>query len=575
VTTVEGVLTHYTSNDRQFFERRVIAKSTGDTDQVHQLTERAWAAKGRAEHDLTKTTVIVNGNEVVYKDVVLPVPDNSRVGLAHIVNATSCVAFIEAGQIKPTPTSKDFAGVYSATPIAPSQVSAYVDQLSQTWEKARHVEYDRQMHKTYRGLECSSVFTRFFAGLPVAEYVALHSFVVLKTLGLYEFEGTKPTERPVLISTKEGEVPLFEKGSISQLTPANKGDWGAVAEKMKHEFKVLPKILTGPIDLPVKWLDPKKDSSVKAARAAVMGSLNLRGGEKSYWSKIMNCVGFSVATDYVNRMRLLVAMATGVLEMSNTKVQIAVQTCELDVVNHSLDKYAEDRVYFLVPPEVKVKLSRHALNTRVHCVPVDDTILIAINDIPLPSPAKGGDPEPLFEETMTSFFSTIGHSDMCIWAPVLGQKDLLKWGVDIVSIRPPYDMYAVLTTNPKFVSSVLFPSKKVHLSYRDFCVDVITATSGTFRQIFQPVQVRSKSKELLNILRFPSKAAVVVLNRVDGSFECAAMDDGVFDYDEGSPGSANVQGGGDDDPRLKNNRKGGEATGVDFTPDNIDDSNCT
>jgi hypothetical protein len=557
VDTPEEALKALTVNDRQAFEELTVAKSRGDTDHFDQITERAWVAKGQVVNEPVRIVVTVESQETIYKEDVFPVPEKVRPGIAQLVNATCCMVYVDGGHIKPMPRGDSFEAVFKHTPMKIAKMTSYVEQLSTLWDKAEHVLLDRMKGSTFRGLDCASVMFRFFSGITISQYIALHDYVVTTVLDLYVTKRDFPTEELKTVHNGKDVVPLVPKGSVAQLTEKNVGEWGVMAASVKEAYRHYPKVLTGPVPMDVRWFDAK-DVSTSTVRAAVIGAQNVRGGEKSYWSKMMNCLGFSVVTEHINNMRILVALASGVL-MADKKsvVQIEVKTCEIDVVDHSLQqRFDKERILYIVDKETRVKMARHPLVGRVSSVPDNDAVYVAINNMSVPALKKNQEASTVFAEAMAAYLEVLEHDQVCVWTPILdgcaidaGPKEESRFFA--VTIRPPYDMYAVMTTNPDYVHEKFFPKKKVMENFAVLSADIIRATSDSFAQIFQPVRLRSTSMDLLNILHFPIDTAVVVINKNSGNFECAAYDDGTFEdedaFDEEDIGPPRVPDKGGDE----------------------------
>jgi len=565
VKGVEALLDSYTSNDREMIEILKAQKECGETDLMHQLTERAWTAKGVVTHTPERITVVVNSKETEYKEVVLPTPVKTRPGMGNLVNAMSCMMWVEKGRVVPTEQSAAFCKVFAPTLIRVPKVVGYVENVAEVWDEAEHMRLDRDNKVTYRGNECSSAFMRFLAGISIPDYISLHSRMVTEVLNLYVVRNSFPTDSWRTTEGAKGKEPVATPTSVAQLGPEMEGEWGKMADSMIKRFKYAPKILIGPIKMGVEWYD-HSELSVRIAKSAVSVSTAIRGGDSSYWSRMIACNGFSVASEYINRMRLLVALAAGVLKTSDKDVQIDINSSDLQVVDNSLVKlgYTQNRIKYLVPSGVKVSLARSPMNDRILCVAAEECVFISIGKSTIPSIGKHEVIDTVLRETMTMYRRTITHPHYCIFTPIMDgsvfpnpdddQPDLKKLKArlrsvaksvqtephddlltqlkmpQIVHIRAPHDLRAIMTTDSSFVLKEYFPKARTYARYDEFVKDVIDATHGSLTQIFSPAKLRSTSMTLLNILTFPVNTAAVRICHSTQEWEVVGTDDSRF-YD--------------------------------------------
>jgi len=368
-------------------------------------------------------------------------------------------------------------------------------------------------------------FCVFFSGISECDYAMVHTLLCTTVLDLWVMRGSKPTDDPKTVVGQKGKEAVFSTSSVVKLDGDTPGIWGKVAETMKDKMNIYPKILVGPISTSPIWV-VHKGATTSLAHAAVQGAVNVRGGRKSYWTKILNSSGFSVSTDHVNRMRMLVALATGVLQTEGTKVQVQVNTSDIDVVESSLKKlgYARDRYTYLVAPDIKVRLSQHPLRDKIHNVQVEGSVYVAVNEMAVPPATDNEKVNALFPQAMAAYRETIPHKDFCVWTPVFAHD--IK-GTKVITIRPPHDFYAVLTTKEDYVLTKMFPDKKVMDSWETFCSDVVVATSAGFTQMFAPLKLRSTSMEFLNILHYDIDTTRLRIG-TDKNWECVGVDDARF-----------------------------------------------
>jgi len=525
VETVEELLKKHSANDRDRIMQLHASKERGNTEQVHQIVERAWGAKGDVDQRDSEIVVEVDSEVTTYKDVIYPVTTPSKLGLANLGHVLACIAFVSEGYVEPIRFSETFPEAYKKSVLRVSKIPSYIAEVAKMWVESENTRMERDAKKTFRGLDCVSIFTRFLTGLPIPQYMILHSAMCTELLNLFVTgKNGEPTDEWRKVLSSEGKmVPVNVTTSVKAVFPTAKGEWGSHSEIVTEKYKYTPKLLVGPVKIVTNWIESDAPT-VKSVRAAVIAAINIRGGDKSYWSRSMACTEFSVATPYVNRMRLLTALAVGVLETPDSVVQIAVEACDLDIVLHSLKStYDDKRIKFLVDATTKVKLGSHVHNKNILCVSDPKSVLVAINDLGFPQVAKGVDCEAIFEESMTRFLETIQHEKYCVFSLVMG-KNVFNGRV-VVAIRPPYDMRAVVTTDERFVQAKFFPKVKRYNTFQDFGKAAIIASADSLTHIFSPLRVRSKSIELLNILKFPITTAKVKINKETGNWECAAFDD--------------------------------------------------
>jgi len=546
------------SNDRKMLGYFVTVREAGVTDQIHQVVEKAWAGKAAVEHK--ETTIQVEANMLVtsYKDVIFPVLANSRPGMAPLVNAMCCMAYVQKGTVKEITKSDDFTKVYRKTLVVTTSITNYVSELKKLWDGAKHMRSDVLSKNTYRGLECASAFTRLLSGCSHEDYLVMHTLLVTNVLNIFVMKGDRPTDTLIKVKTADGAVPVCEPTSISVIPINSKGEWGLAAQAIQKSAGILPKVLVGPIKIVPKWLEEEKPTAL-VAKAASVGAVTVRGGEKSYWTKMMKCSALSVTTDNVNRMRLLVAMAAGVLRKDGTKVQISIDSSQFPIIESSLkaQKFAADRIYYLVTADAKVKMMGLDARDRILCVSALECVHVAIADTKMPGTNKEKKVDTVFPATMNTYRKTIQQDSYLVWTPVF--SDTIE-GAHIVMIRPPHDFYAMLTTDPEFVESKYFPNKKVIKTFELFCTEVVAGSSSTFCQMFAPLKLRSTSLELLNILVYDVDTTRIRIGK-NHVWEYVGVDGGTFDdgdeagqeYDDDPPVDGPMDGGTGDKPKEEAN----------------------
>jgi len=543
VTTVAEVLQHHTSNDRTFLFSAITKKEAGETDRMHEIVEKAHAVNGVITQEAEKIVVDVAGKKTEYIEKVIPLPVASRPGLGHFVNVLACMSFVESGQIRSVTMTDTFKKTFDGTLLVIGQIEGFVNEMSKAWTESDHMTIDINAKKTIRGLECMSIYTRFLTGLPIPLYLSLQTRMVTQVFDLFETRRDYPTDSWKM-ADKQKNITVAEKTSVMSLATNAKGLWGEAATEIKKEFGCLPKILVGPIHCQLPWFSGSVLSE-EVARAAVVNSTSVRGGDSSYWSRMINCMGFSVATESLNRKRMLIAMAAGVLKTDST-VQIRIAADDIRVVDHSLELlgYSKAMINYLVTKEVKVTMAKSDISDRMYTVAKNEHVFVAIDDTKLPTIGKNASVKLELALTSKTMFETIEHEEFVIFMPVFtpdvfgvlikdgdGDPELVDVH-DVVTIRPPFDLRAMVCTDAAFVCGDFFPKRKKIKKYTEFVTDVLAATKGSMTQIAEPAKIRTTSLLMLNCAQCPMKTMNVRVRSETGEWEYASIDDTRF-ADEG------------------------------------------
>jgi len=478
-------------------------------------------------HDVDLITVKVSGRETTYKEVIFPLPEVSRPGIAMMANFLGCTSMLKDGHIQPITMADISVKLFKTSLFKTGQVESFVYDVEAVWNESENMRVDREGAKTANGLEYVSLILQFMAGITISQYAQLHSRLVTSVLDLYQYKKNFPTDQ-WRTSDPEQKVPVAEIKSVACLTPKSPGDWGKVAEHVKKVFNYLPKVLVGPIKLEIPWFVENEKATIDMVRAAVVNATSVRGGEKSYWSRLMNCTGFSVASESVNRKRMLTAMAAGVLK-TGAAVQIEIDAQDILMVDYSLEVlgHSKKMINYLVKSSTKMSMTRSSVFDRLWVVVKPETVLIQINSSRMPSMKKEDKVADKMAETMVTLLSIVQHKNYVMYCPIFSPCAFAE-GRSVVTFRPPYDLGAFLTTNPDYVDVTYFAGKTVMKDYGAFAKKVIGATSGSVRQIFEPVKVRTGSLELLNILTHPSKTINVTINAGTGEWSYAEIDASSF-----------------------------------------------
>jgi len=354
------------------------------------------------------------------------------------------------------------------------------------------------------------------------------------------FDVTKnrvPTDEPIYkYDAQHNKKPLVSPSSVIQVPVTAPRDWGKHATEIFNRVGIHPKIIVGPIEVDTVWVD-EKPATVTSARIAVLTAQSVRGGDSSYWSKMIDCSGFSVATPAVNRRRFITAMAAGVLSTDEeATVQIETETGDIAVVDASLQKlgFKKTRINFLVTSSTKVTMANTDVSSQLRTVAMPDSTLVKIAKIAMPGLNKKEEPDVKFKNAMTTFKETVLNSSFIIAMPIMTEEPF-KWG-SVVKYRPPYDMTAIVTSNPHWVQEHYFPYKTIEKTYEDFVVSVIRASRASLSQICDPLRIRTKSLALLNILVSPGKNVRIKLNPKTREYESLPAENVNYGDDEEDEG---------------------------------------
>jgi len=527
VGSIDEVVTKITGNDRQAFLDAALNKECGNTHRIDEISERGWGVDGTVVHEADTITVKVSGRETIYKEVIFPLPEVVRPGIAMLANFLGCTSVLKDGHIQPIPMADVSVKLFKMSLFKTGQVESYIHDVEGVWNASENVRVDREGQKTAHGLEYVSLVLQFLAGITITQYAQLHTRLVTSVLDLFQYKKEFPTDQ-WRTSDPQQKVPVAETKSVAFLSPKSPGEWGKVSEQIKAAFNYHPKVLVGPVKLEIPWFVENEKATIEMVRAAVVNSTAVRGGDRSYWSRLMNCTGFSVASEGVNRKRMLTAMAAGVMKTGRA-VQIEIDSQDILMVDHSLETlgFSKKMIFYLVKSTTKMSMTRSALFDRLWVVLKPDTVLVQINQSRMPSMKKEDKVGDKLAETMSTLLAIVQHKNYLIYCPIFSPV-AFEDARCVITFRPPYDLGAFLTTNAEFVDVKFFPARTIVKDYGAFAKRVVGATSGSVRQIFEPVKIRTGSTEMLNILTHPSKTINVSINAGTGEWSYAEIDASAF-----------------------------------------------
>jgi len=546
VGTIQEVVPMITSADRGKLVVLAARKLKGNTGQVQTYDEAIWSTtSGTIDHTATGATVTVDNDVVELVEKIIPLPVVTRPGLGNLVNVASCVAHVEAGKLVPMKRHDLLKRAFATTLANEPQITDWVLLLGRYWDEDPNLRPDREAFKTCHGFECASIFVRFFTGMSIDKYLIVQTKLCNSVLRIFQFKKLQPTDN--MLTEQVGKVtkPVVPVTSVSAVTPQLPGEWGKSAKGMAKNVGILPKILVGPIPMTLNWIPLDTPITPTTVAAAVTNATAVRGGDKSYWSKMANCNGFAVSSEAVNRKRLLVALAAGVMA-KGASVQIETSMADLGMIDVSLQKlgFSKTLFKFLITKEEYVKASKHAEKGRMAWLAIKGSVYVGINNTKAPSVGGKEKVEVEYEKSSLSYLSTISRDyiGFIIWTQVL--HPIMFDGQVVVEIREIHDLRVLLTTDPDFVSNTYFPKKKLIKTYEDFGRRVLEGTGRSIAQIFHPMKNRTESLKLLNILHMARDTLAMRVNGATMEWEAAPIDTNTFDD---SDDSDDTDSEGDDD----------------------------
>jgi len=575
VNTIQDVVPLITSADRGKLIVLAARKLQGKTGQVQGYDEGVWSTKnGGIEHTATGAKITVDNDVTELVEKIIPLPVVTRPGLGNVINVTCCVAHVEAGKLVPMKRHDLLKRAFSTTIISEPQITDWVLLLGRYWDEDPNLRPDREAFKTCHGFECASIFVRFFTGMPIDKYLIVHTKLCNSVLRIFQFKKLQPTDNMVTETIGQTTKPVVPETSVAAVSPKLPGEWGKSAAGMMKNVGILPKVLVGPVPMTLNWIPTETPITPTTVATAVTNATAIRGGDKSYWSKIASCNGFAVSSEAVNRKRLLVAMAAGAMARGAT-VQIETSMADLGMIDVSLFKlgFAKTLFSFLITKEEYVKATKHAEKGRMAWLAKKGAVYIGINNTKAPSVGGLEKVEVEYEKSSLSFLSTISkdYDGFVIWTQVL--HSIMFQGQIVVEIRDIHDLRVLLTDNPDFISEVYFPKKRILKTYEQFGKRVLQGTGRSIAQIFHPMKNRTESLKMLNILHMARDTLAMRVNGDTLEWEAAPIDTNTFDYsdDDESENSDSEEGDGDEDEDQGDDEDKSDDTFSDATGEVVDD----